>query len=267
MSEAGYAHNLDALHHPDTGAAPEPRTTLPAAALVPSELLAPSSSFQLPPKARYTLAHKRRHSACVAGGSGGSPLPRHTDAAEPAAQGPAGPSQAAVAERAQVGCDTTSAASASGLDSSTKSAGQAIPSRKHGREDGTLGQQGPAQGTAALLQQRSLSQSLGSGDFGDAVGGVHRSVQEDQLDGEVDVLHRGLKAVRLTTSKIQGRAEPRRPRIGPQYQAVVPPWPPALVVAVVARGSGSCAHSSGITSSSAVAAEEGGSCRAELESG
>ncbi len=261
MSETGYVHNQDALQYPDTGAAAEHRTTLAAAALAPCELPALSSSFQLPPKARYTLAHKRRLSACVAGGPGGSPSPRHPDAAEAAAQGPAGtagalPPHAAVAEPAQVGCDITSAASVGSLDSSTRSAEQATHSRKHGPEDGARGEQGPAQGTAALLQQRSLSQSLGSGEFDDVVDRGRSSGQEGEVGGAVDVLHRGLKAVRLTTSKIQGRAEPRKPRIGPQYQAVVPPWPPVLAAAVVA-------HSSGSNSSSAGAAEDGGSGRAE----
>lgn len=32
------------------------------------------------------------------------------------------------------------------------------------------------------------------------------------------------KLVRYTTSKIAGVANPRRPRIGPEYQAVIPDW-------------------------------------------
>lgn len=47
-------------------------------------------------------------------------------------------------------------------------------------------------------------------------------------DSDIDPLHWGSKALRLSVSKIQGRAEPRKPRIGPQYQACVPPWPPGL---------------------------------------
>ncbi len=47
--------------------------------------------------------------------------------------------------------------------------------------------------------------------------------EEDDEEG-LGVLRRGHKTTRLSVSKIQGRAEPRKPRIGPQYQAIVPPW-------------------------------------------
>lgn len=55
---------------------------------------------------------------------------------------------------------------------------------------------------------------------------------EDVNQGELfqdDPLKRGQKCLKLAHSKIQGLAEPRKPRIGPGFQAVIPPWtgPPA----------------------------------------
>ncbi|KAG2501968.1 hypothetical protein HYH03_000464 [Edaphochlamys debaryana] len=51
---------------------------------------------------------------------------------------------------------------------------------------------------------------------------------QDSDDEDPDPLrvHHGPKSVRLSVSKIQGFAEYRKPRIGSQFQACVPPWPP-----------------------------------------
>lgn len=60
----------------------------------------------------------------------------------------------------------------------------------------------------------------------DGTGGSGGCVDEDDdEEDEADPLRRGPKQRRLTVSKIQGRAEAHKPRIGPQYQAVVPAWP------------------------------------------
>jgi hypothetical protein len=43
------------------------------------------------------------------------------------------------------------------------------------------------------------------------------------LDEEAEA--KQAKQVKITTSKILGTAHPRKPRVGPEYQAVIPPWP------------------------------------------
>lgn len=49
-----------------------------------------------------------------------------------------------------------------------------------------------------------------------------RSVAADLAD---DGAERSAKALRITTSKILGTAQPRKPRIGPEFQAAIPPLP------------------------------------------
>jgi hypothetical protein len=44
-------------------------------------------------------------------------------------------------------------------------------------------------------------------------------------DLEADGREKAAKSIRITTSKILGTAQPRRPRIGPEFQAAIPPLP------------------------------------------
>lgn len=48
---------------------------------------------------------------------------------------------------------------------------------------------------------------------------------EDDFEEFFAAKKQGQKQVKLSTSKIDGVAHPRRPRIGPEFQAVVPEWP------------------------------------------
>lgn len=47
----------------------------------------------------------------------------------------------------------------------------------------------------------------------------------DALFGEYP-LYRDAKQTKITTSLIQGTAQPRKPRIGAEFQAIVPEWKP-----------------------------------------
>jgi len=47
----------------------------------------------------------------------------------------------------------------------------------------------------------------------------HRTLADDLADEGAE---KGAKQLRITTSKIAGTAQPRKPRIGPEFQAVLP---------------------------------------------
>ena len=85
----------------------------------------------------------------------------------------------------------------------------------------------PPRGTAPVGTAGGATQDIGRDPaLGCSVGGSGSGSGSDREDdGDVDPLRRGPKQQRLLVSKIQGLAEPRKPRIGPQYQAVVPQWP------------------------------------------
>lgn len=86
--------------------------------------------------------------------------------------------------------------------------------------------------TSTTGQQSPLKRPLAARDD-DALGSEDIDEEEEE-DGELipcEPLQKGLKHQKqLALSKIQGTAVPRKPRVGPQYQALVPPWPrpPAL---------------------------------------
>lgn len=61
-----------------------------------------------------------------------------------------------------------------------------------------------------------------------ASGGASEAQQEAEGEELLGAPPRpGGKQLKLSTSKILGVAQPRRPRVGPEFQAVVPEWPAA----------------------------------------
>ncbi|PNW82123.1 hypothetical protein CHLRE_06g274994v5 [Chlamydomonas reinhardtii] len=111
---------------------------------------------------------------------------------------------------------------------------QPQPSRssKHPRDSPPAAALGASDDTdAQAAAPGAVPQDRERGRDRDGLGQDDDDDDEEEEDGDEDglgVLRRGPKATRLSVSKIQGRAEPRKPRIGPQYQAVVPPWTPGL---------------------------------------
>ncbi|KAG2445269.1 hypothetical protein HYH02_008736 [Chlamydomonas schloesseri] len=95
--------------------------------------------------------------------------------------------------------------------------------QKHARDSPGTADLGATSGDPPARTSPVLARGpYGGADQGDEDG--EEDGEEDEDEDGLGVLRRGQKATRLSTSKIQGRAEPRKPRIGPQYQAVVPPW-------------------------------------------
>ncbi|GLC76309.1 hypothetical protein PLESTF_001765100 [Pleodorina starrii] len=158
---------------------------------------------QLPPKARFTHAYKR------------GLLAHHAEEAPVCSGLPQGTS---IAPDNTAPAPGTTAASATSPRASPPSATGGAPSQPQAPLTSASPDPAP---------RRQLKHPLDLG-VPAARGAPYDSDEEGDADADVDAdpLHRGAKAVRLSTSKIQGRAEPRRPRIGPQYQAFVPPWPP-----------------------------------------
>lgn len=48
--------------------------------------------------------------------------------------------------------------------------------------------------------------------------------QQEEEEDFVYLKKHSPKLVKYTTSKISGVANPRRPRVGPEYQAIIPEW-------------------------------------------